>query len=61
MELENYTQTEVINYLINHIAERIDVSKKEAKTLLLNALTYNLVVAEIDGQIDYMMERINAQ
>lgn len=59
MELENYTQAEVINYLVNHVAERCNVSKTYAKQLLLNALTYNIVVSEIDGQIDYLMETMN--
>lgn len=59
MELENYTQAEVINCLVNHVAERCNVSKTHAKQLLLNALTYNIVVSEIDGQIDYLMETMN--
>lgn len=55
--LENYTTTEVINYLTNRIAEEKNITKAYAKKLLINAITYNLVIEEINGQIDFLMEK----
>jgi hypothetical protein len=61
MELENFTAQQIITYLANDIQEKHGVSLAYAKKLLLNALTYNVVREEINAQVDYMMEAINAQ
>lgn len=55
-ELDNVTWSEVSNYLIGEIAEDFEVSKSEAKKLLLNALSYNLVINEIKNQVAYILE-----
>lgn len=54
MELMNLTASQVINYLADNIAEGRGISKTKAKQLLLNALTYNVVIEEIEKQIDYL-------
>ena len=54
--LEEWTWKEVSEHLIDDICIRYDVSRKQAKELLLNALTYNVVVASIHEQIDFLME-----
>jgi hypothetical protein len=61
MKLENYTTNEVINYLVLRIATDKGVSKALAKELVLNALTYNLVVAEIDAMVDYLLENVDKE
>lgn len=61
MKLENYTTNEVINYLVLRIATDKGVSKAQAKELVLNALTYNLVVAEIDHMVDYLLENVDEE
>lgn len=61
MKLENYTTNEVINYLVLRIATDKGVSKAQAKELVLNALTYNLVVAEIDHMVDYLLENADEE
>ena len=61
MELENFTTQQVVTYLAKSIQEKYGVSSAYAKKLLLNALTYNVVIEEINAQVDYMMEAMNAQ
>ena len=53
--LENFTATEVINYLAESEASRLNVSKALAKKLVINALTYNVVTAEISSQVDFLL------
>lgn len=55
-KLEDFTQTEVMGYLINKVSDEFDIPKVQAKKLLLNALLYNVVVAEILEQIQFLME-----
>lgn len=56
MDLMSLNATQVINWLAEEQAEKRGISKTLAKQLVLNALTYNVVSAEIDNQIDYIME-----
>lgn len=55
-KLEDFTLKQVADYLINNIAEEKGISKSLAKKLFINAITYNVVVEEIRGQIDFLME-----
>ena len=57
--LYDYTMKQVVDYLVDDIAESKGVSKVLAKKLLINALTYNLVTDEISSQIDFLLEREN--
>lgn len=54
-QLENFTTNEIINYLTLRVASDKGVSKALAKELVLNALSYNVVAAAIDEQIDYLL------
>lgn len=56
MQLEDFTLKQVTDYLIGNIAESRGISKALAKKLFINAITYNVVVEEINGQIDFLME-----
>ena len=53
--LENFTTTEVINYLAESEASRLNIPKALAKKLVINALTYNIVTAEISSQVDFLL------
>ncbi|MCD7886704.1 MAG: hypothetical protein LUG44_03675 [Clostridiales bacterium] len=53
------TWKEISAELAEEIAGEFAVSKSLAKKLLLNALTYNVVTAEIKSQIEYMLEGDN--
>ena len=55
-KLEDFTLKQVTDYLINKIAEEKGISKTLARKLFINAITYNVVVEEIRGQIDFLME-----
>lgn len=55
-ELEDFTLKQVTDYLIENIAEDKGISKALARKLFINAITYNVVVEEIRGQIDFLME-----
>ena len=54
MELYNYTTSSVINYLVETLAENNGFTKAKAKQLLLNALTYNVVIEAIQEQVDFL-------
>ena len=56
LNLMELTASQVINYLVDEQAAARGISKSLAKKLVLNALTYNVVTAEIDNQIDYLLE-----
>ena len=55
-DLMKLTATDVINYLAEEQATKRGISKSLAKQLVLNAITYNVVSAEIDSQIDFLLE-----
>ncbi len=55
-ELEKFTQAQIMGYLTDKIAEDFEVTKTQAKKLLLNALLYNVVIEEIENQINYLLE-----
>lgn len=55
-ELENFTLKQVTDYLINNIAEEREISKPLARKLFINAIAYNVVIAEINSQIDFLLE-----
>ena len=55
-ELEDFTLKQVTDWLINDIAEEKGISKALARKLFINAIAYNVVIEEIKGQIDFLME-----
>ncbi|MBO5112386.1 MAG: hypothetical protein J6C12_03460 [Lachnospiraceae bacterium] len=55
-DLEDFTLKQVSDYLINEIAEEREISKALARKLFINAITYNVVVEEINNQIDFLLE-----
>ena len=58
MELYNITATEAIESVVNTVLEvNPELSKKDAKKLVLNALIYNCVVDEICGQVSFLMSK----
>lgn len=54
-DLDNFTITEVMNYLIEKQVQEKGISKALAKKLIINALTYNVVVEAIEEQIDFLL------
>lgn len=54
--LEDFTITEVLNYLTDEMGMEFGVSKKLAKKLIINAIAYNVVVEEIRNQISFLLE-----
>lgn len=55
-KLEDFTLKQVIDYLINKIADEREISKALARKLFINAISYNLVVESINEQIDFLLE-----
>ena len=55
MELENFTLKQVTDYLIDNIAEQRGITKAMARKLFVNAISYNVVVEEINNQIDFLL------
>lgn len=55
-ELEDFTLKQVTDYLIENIAKERGISKALARKLFINAITYNVVVEDINLQIDFLME-----
>lgn len=54
-ELYEVTASQVIEILAKEQAEKRNISKALAKKLVVNALLYNVVDAEIDNQIDFIL------
>lgn len=61
MKLEDFTMKQVTDYLIGRISENRDISKTVARKLFINALLYNVVIAEIDSQIDFLLENLTEE
>lgn len=55
-DLENYTIKEVIDNLIDNVCMDHEISRSQARKLVINALTYNVVADEIYSQIDWLLE-----
>lgn len=55
-KLENFTLKQITDYLIDNIEKDRNVSKSLARKLFINAISYNVVVEEINNQIDFLME-----
>ncbi len=55
-DLEDFTMKYVTNYIIDEIALDRGITKKLARNLFINALSYNVVVEAINNQIDFLME-----
>ncbi len=53
--LDDITIGEISTFLSGKIAEERNISRTVAKKLLANALEYNVVVAAINEQIDYIL------
>ena len=59
MNLENYSMTDVLNYYIDYVMNECDIgieSKAEAKKLIINALTYNVVREAVVEQVVFLKE-----
>ena len=56
MKLEDFTLKQETDYLINKIAEEREITKALARKLFINAISYNVVVEEINNQRDFLME-----
>lgn len=54
--LEDFTITEVLNYLTDEMSMEFGVSKTMMKKLIINAIAYNVVVEEIRNQISFLLE-----
>lgn len=55
--LEQFTTKEVVDYYIGYIMEHdLASSKSQARLLLLNALTYNVVREAVVDQIAFLIE-----
>lgn len=55
-ELEDFTLKWVSDYIIKKIAQERNIPKSLARKLFINALSYNVVIAEINNQIDFLLE-----
>lgn len=56
-QLEDFTLKQVSDYLIGNIAKERGITKTLARKLFINAITYNVVVEEINTQIDFLMDK----
>lgn len=57
-DLYKLTAAEAMSYAIDRVLEsNPEVTKKQAKELVLNALVYNCVIEEIVGQVNFLLEK----
>ncbi len=55
-ELYDLTVAEALEHSINRVMEENpELTKRQAKKLVLNALIYNCVVDEIAGQVNFLL------
>lgn len=48
---------QALDYSIRRVQENHpELSKKEARILVLNSLVYNVVIAEVSNMVDYLIE-----
>lgn len=50
------TMKEVTDYIVGEIVDTYGVKKSVARLMLIDALTYNVVIEEIMNQIDFLIE-----
>lgn len=55
-DLEEFTLKQVSDYIINKIAIERKISKSLAQKLFVNAISYNVVIGEINNQVDFLLE-----
>jgi len=56
-KLESFTTKEIVDYYIGYIMEQeLATSKSQARQLLLNALSYNVVREAVIEQISFLIE-----
>lgn len=55
-ELYSISAAEAVAILAEEQAAKRGITKAQAKKLVINALLYNVVAAEIDNQIDFILE-----
>lgn len=54
-ELYDMTLNDAVSGVIDDVSKRYGVSKKDARTLVTNALIYNVVTSEIVGQCGFLL------
>ena len=56
MKLEDWKMSDVLNYYVDYIVNECEItsSKTEAKKLVINALTYNVVREAIVEQVEFL-------
>ena len=54
--LEDFTITQVLNYLTDEMSAEFGVSKTMMKKLIINAIAYNVVVEEIRNPLSFLLE-----
>lgn len=52
--LYDLTAAQALKPSVDAVAKRLNISKKDAKTIVLNSLVYNLVVNEIENHCAWM-------
>lgn len=50
------TMKEATDYIVGEIVDTYGVKKSVARLMLIDALTYNVVIEEIMNQIDFLIE-----
>lgn len=55
-QIEKYTMSEIIGNIAEHVVEEWEVSPAFAKKVVLDALSYNVVVQAVLEQVSYLLE-----
>ena len=54
--IDKYTMSEIIGHLAERVVEEYEISHTLAKKVVLDALSYNVVVNAVLEQVSYIME-----
>ena len=52
-----FTLNQIVNYLTDKFADEFEMSKAETRRYIIDALSYNIVVESIRGQIEFLIEQ----
>lgn len=55
-QIDKFTMSEIIGHLAEEVVDEYEISFSLAKKVVLDALSYNVVVAAVMEQVSYIME-----
>lgn len=55
-QIEKFTMSEIIGHYVYRVCDEFEISQTLAKKVVLDALSYNVVVSAVLEQVSYLLE-----